>query len=65
MIHISRLRVTAHEHSAERHFQRSWDRAIARTASDSHLDEINAIFARQRRLVASPSAHAAAGPRRG
>jgi hypothetical protein len=44
MIRIfSRLRSTAHERSAERHYQRAWDRA----GSDSHLDEINAIFARR------------------
>jgi hypothetical protein len=47
MIHmLARLRMTAHERSAERHFQRAWDRAIAQAGSDGHLDEINAIFAR-------------------
>jgi len=40
-----RLRRAAHQHSAERRYQRSWDRAVARAGSDSHLDEINAIFA--------------------
>jgi hypothetical protein len=44
---FSRLRSTAHQHSAERRYQRAWDRAAARAGSDSHLDEINAIFARR------------------
>jgi hypothetical protein len=44
---FSRLRLTAHEHSVERHYRRAWDRAVARAGSDSHLDEINAIFARR------------------
>ena len=46
---FSRLRTTAHERHVERRFQRAWDRAVARTSSDSHLDEINAIFARSHR----------------
>ncbi|MFI5099545.1 MAG: hypothetical protein ACHQE5_03390 [Actinomycetes bacterium] len=46
---FSRLRSTAHERSAERRFRRSWDRAVARAGSDSHLDEINAIFAKSAR----------------
>jgi hypothetical protein len=46
---IWRLRSTVHEHSAERHYQRAWDRAVARAGSDSHLDEINAIFASRTR----------------
>jgi len=45
---FSRLRTTAHERHVERRFQRDWDRAVAWTSSDSHLDEINAIFARSR-----------------
>jgi len=44
---LSTLRSTAHERSAERRYQRAWDRAIAQVGSDSHLDEINAIFARR------------------
>ena len=44
---FSRLRSSVHERSAERHYQRAWDRAVARAGSDSHLDEINAIFARR------------------
>jgi hypothetical protein len=39
---ISRVR---HERAVERRYQRSWDRAAARAGSDSHLDEINALFA--------------------
>jgi len=47
MIHmISRLRTTAYERSCERHFRRDWDRAVRRAGSDSHLEEINEIFAR-------------------
>jgi hypothetical protein len=42
---FSRLRSTVRERSAERHYQRAWDRAVARAGSDSHLDEINSIFA--------------------
>jgi len=48
MIHrLCHLRLTAHERRAERHYQRAWDRAVSRAGSDSHLDEINAIFARR------------------
>jgi hypothetical protein len=45
---LSHLRATAHERHVERRFRRDWDRAVARAGSDSHLDEINAIFARSR-----------------
>ena len=45
---LSHLRATAHEHSAQRRFVRDWNRAVSRAGSDSHLDEINAIFARSR-----------------
>ena len=44
---FSRLRSTAHDRMAERHYQRAWARAVARAGSDSHLDEINAIFAKR------------------
>jgi len=43
---FSRLRTSAHDHRVERHYRRDWDRAVARAGSDSHLDEINEIFAR-------------------
>jgi hypothetical protein len=43
---FSLIRTTAQERSAERHFQRAWERASSRAGSDSHLDEINEIFAR-------------------
>ena len=43
---VALLGSTAREHRAERQYQRAWDRAIARAGSDSHLDEINAIFGR-------------------
>ena len=42
---LSHLRATAYEHSAQRRFVRDWNRAVSRAGSDSHLDEINAIFA--------------------
>ncbi len=44
---FSRLRSTAHDRRTERRYRRAWDRAVARAGSDSHLDEINAIFARR------------------
>jgi hypothetical protein len=48
MIRIfSRLRANARERTSHRRYQRAWDRAVARAGSDSHLDEINAIFARR------------------
>lgn len=47
MLTFSRLRTSAHERHVEHRFQRAWDRAVARAGSDSHLDEINAIFARR------------------
>jgi hypothetical protein len=43
--YLRRLRSQAHDRRTHRRFQRSWDRAVARAGSDSHLDEINSIFA--------------------
>ena len=45
---LGRLRKTKHDRTLERRYQRAWDRAAARAGSDSHLDEINAIFASRR-----------------
>jgi hypothetical protein len=43
---ISHLRTTARQRRAERQFHRAWDRAIDLVGSDSHLEEINEIFAK-------------------
>jgi hypothetical protein len=43
--YLRHLRTSAHDRRVERRFQRSWDRAVAHAGSDSHLEEINAIFA--------------------
>jgi hypothetical protein len=42
---VTRIRRTHDLRAAERRYQRYWDRAVAHAGSDSHLDEINAIFA--------------------
>jgi hypothetical protein len=42
---LARLRRATHERTVERRYQRAWDRAVAHAGSDSHLEEINAIFA--------------------
>lgn len=42
---LARITRVRHERAAERRYQRSWDRAAALAGSDSHLEEINALFA--------------------
>ena len=53
---FSRVSSAAHDRALERRFQHAWDRAIAWTSSDSHLDEVNAIFARSHSDLHGPSA---------